>query len=358
MLDYIPRDLLMLILARLPVKSLFCLRCVTKEFRSLFSNNFIATVINNNHDDKGYHLIYHSSGHYSLHHLKTYDEYLRFKIPSGIPELLVNSCNGLSCLFGRPNVVVLWNPLIRKFLTLPEPLVPDKNGVSEHFQYAHGLGFDRRNNDYKVVRLVYRRRELHHMREGDDLIIVPGEAEVFSLSKRYWRRVNGPTVWAPEITYSWSVTGPTRLVSKTQLPAYVNGVIHWICHGELLLFNVSDEVFCQMKLPDGLRFRIRAIAACGGSLWACAYQDDHCGVWVMKEYGVTESWIKHTVIYDPDFMIREPVSLSSGGELLVSTKAGELLFCNRQPQETKKLGDVYLDKCTDHSLVLLEEGGA
>lgn len=42
-------------------------------------------------------------------------------------------------------------------------------------------------------------------------------------------------------------------------------------------------------------------------------------------------WIKHSVIYDPNSMIWGPVSLSSGGQLLVSTRMGELLFCDRQP---------------------------
>jgi F-box interacting protein len=360
MLDYIPQDLLMLILVRLPVKSLFCFRCVSKMFRSLLSDIFITTLINNNHDnddDKGYHLIYHSSGHYSLHHPKTYDEYFRFKIPSGTPSLLVNSCNGLCCLFEPPSVVVLWNPLFRKFLRLPAPFVPEKIGISELFQYAHGLGFDQRNNDYKVVRLVYRRRVLYHMIESDGLLALPGEAEVYSLSKRCWRIVNGPPVWVLDTPYPRRINGPTRYAPKTLLPAYVNGVIHWVCVGGLLLFDVSDEVFRQMKLPGGLTFRVQAIAACRGTLLACDCKDDRYGVWVMKEYGVAESWIKHAVIYDPDEMIRWPVSLSSGGELLVSTRNGELLFCDGQPQETKKLGDVYLDKCTNHSHILFEEEG-
>lgn len=358
MSDYFPRDLLMKILAGLPVKSLFRFMCVSKEFHI-----FITTHFNNHVDDddeennNGYHLIYHWSGHYSIHHPKTFDEYFRFKLPFDIPELLhVNSCNGLVCLFGCPDDIVLWNPLIRKFLTLPEPSVSDRIriDVSEHFCYAHGLGFDRRNNDYKVIRIVYRKRE-------HGLVILPGEAEVFSLSKRCWRSIKGPTVWAPETTYLRRVNRHMSKVRETRLlPAYVNGVVHWICFGALLLFDMSDEVFRNMKLPHGLRNGVRAIAACGGSLLACDFENDHCDVWVMKEYGVAESWMKHIVISDPDLMIWGPVSLSlsSDDELLVSTREGELLFCDRQPQETKKLGDLYLDKCTYHSLILLEEEGA
>ena len=116
----------MTILARLPVKSLFRFKCVSKEFH-IFINA-------DDDDDKGYHLIDHWSCHfYSVHHPKTYDEYFRFKLPSDMSKLLhVNSCNGLSGLFGRPNIVVLWKPLIRKFLMLPKPsVVPDRIGIFE-----------------------------------------------------------------------------------------------------------------------------------------------------------------------------------------------------------------------------------
>lgn len=43
--------------------------------------------------------------------------------------------------------------------------------------------------------------------------------------------------------------------------------------------------------------------ACRGSLLGCDYDQYKlciCGVGVMKENGVAESWMRHTVIYDPD----------------------------------------------------------
>ncbi|KAE8055095.1 hypothetical protein FH972_011956 [Carpinus fangiana] len=67
----------------------------------------------------------------------------------------------------------------------------------------------------------------------------------------------------------------------------------------------------------------------------------------MIEYGVAEFWTRHTVIYDPDRVMWGPLSFSSSGELLASTGAGELLFYDRRPRETKKLGDLYVDKMTN-----------
>ncbi|XP_059442054.1 F-box protein CPR1-like [Corylus avellana] len=227
--------------------------------------------------------------------------------------------------FRHPNVVVLWVPFIQIFLTLSEPSLPDSISVSGLHCYAHGLGYSRPKDDYKVVRLVYL------MSEDDTSVILSCQDEVYSLRTRRWKRINGPMIWA----------------SQTLSPAYVNGVIHWTCLGALLLFDVSDKVFCKMKLPNGLT--LRAIAACNGSLLAFDYEYELriCGPWVMKEYGVVESWMRHTVIFYPDWMIRGPVplSFSNNRELLASTRAGELLFCDRRPLEKKKLGDLYVDKC-------------
>lgn len=91
--------------------------------------------------------------------------YFQFELPSDIAKLLyINSCHGLSCLFGSPNVFILWNSLIRKLMTLSEPSLPNRIGDTVLCWYAHGLGFDQLNNNYKVVRLVY------FIREGDTYV--------------------------------------------------------------------------------------------------------------------------------------------------------------------------------------------
>lgn len=92
---------------------------------------------------------------------------------------------------------------------------------------------------------------MYRMREGDSLVIVPGEAEVFSLSKKYWRRVKEPMIWAPEFTYLMRENGRTSEGRETKLlPAYVNGVVHSISFGVLLLFYVRDEVLRKVARPS------------------------------------------------------------------------------------------------------------
>ena len=221
MSDYFPRDLLMPILEWLPSKSLFRFRCVSKEFRSLFSD--------------GFHLIYHRSRnshhftHYSLHHPETYDQYFHFELPLKIGKLLyVNSCLGFCCLFGHPNIVVIWNPLIWKFQTLPKPSLLNSISASGLHFYAHGLGVDQPNGDYKVVRLVYLMIE-------DDMsamVTLFSEVEVLSLKTLCWKRVSGPTI----------------CVSQTLSPAYVNGVVHWICLGTLMWVT---RYFARWHYPMG-----------------------------------------------------------------------------------------------------------
>jgi hypothetical protein len=73
---------------------------------------------------------------------------------------------------------------------------------------------------------------------SESLVILPCEAEVFSLSKRCWRRVKGPKVWAPETTYLMKKkNGRMTEAHETKLlPAYVNGIVHWISFGDRSCF--------------------------------------------------------------------------------------------------------------------------
>jgi hypothetical protein len=69
-------------------------------------------------------------------------------------------------------------------------------------------------------------------------------------------------VWAPEVMSTIRVNDPMLFEHETVLPTYVNGVVHWLCIGALLSFDVSEEVFRQIKLPDRMEGRVRGIAAC------------------------------------------------------------------------------------------------
>ncbi|KAM7493540.1 hypothetical protein LguiB_028149 [Lonicera macranthoides] len=81
----------------------------------------------------------------------------------------------------EPWTMYLWNPSIRKFVTVPGPDITFWSHGS--YSNSYGFGFDTATDDYKVVRLV-------HLENDDDTSIVPPEVELYELSTGAWRRIN------------------------------------------------------------------------------------------------------------------------------------------------------------------------
>ncbi|XP_059644178.1 F-box protein CPR1-like [Cornus florida] len=339
MADRLPSELMTEILTRLPVKTLVQIRCVCKAWCSLISSpNFISSKVNqtihfnkiNNSDTL---LISHyinkrrkGGGRFSANF---YDERLGgrlIQLESPIPNSashfhIFDSCNGLVCLtdnaFDKANNLILWNPSIRKSVRLPIPSI----GIDSHtntvvraagsdgpYGVVIGYGFDFKTNDYKVVRITCINN-----------FPFP-EVELYSLNRGHWRRI--------------CVAGPIHHFCFAPRPsqAFVNGIVHWVgCNMvaasdiSILTFDMSSEVFSQMKLPtspeNGWVVSHLAVSVLRESL--CVGHFDSLvrkvSIWVMKEYGVVESWTKlFTFDLGRDF-----------GGILGFRRNGDLLFFKR-----------------------------
>lgn len=119
---------------------------------------------------------------------------------------IVGSCDGLCCLsdckkyvFGLEHPVfgiILWNPSIKKYLSLAKPRVTLRtHGVI-------GFGFDCKSNVYKVVRIVYV--------NGRNS---PPEVELYTVKFGSWRNFNA---------------GPPCYEIKGLSYAFVEGSAHWV----------------------------------------------------------------------------------------------------------------------------------
>ncbi|KAL2524040.1 F-box protein CPR30 [Abeliophyllum distichum] len=73
-----------------------------------------------------------------------------------------NSCNGL--IFLRSEPPVLWNPFSRKYKTLPDAPIKNPTSLLCFAKVIYGLGYDSRNEDYKVVQVVEFRNEASQCR--------------------------------------------------------------------------------------------------------------------------------------------------------------------------------------------------
>ncbi|OMO93619.1 hypothetical protein COLO4_16775 [Corchorus olitorius] len=161
---------------------------------------------------------------------------------------IVGTVNGLICLsddfFGFTYRITLWNPLVRRSLELPVPNVTSEE-VGPFF-FALGFGFDAKSNDYKVVKLVYPVGE-GTFKEPFHCKGKPPKVEVFSVKEKRWRMVCGKVVKCSFTEIGWT-------------QCFLNGRVHWITYEKkrstietsVLLFDMEDEKFMKMKLPESL----------------------------------------------------------------------------------------------------------
>ncbi|KAM3697495.1 hypothetical protein ACJW31_06G116600 [Castanea mollissima] len=380
MSDYLPNEVIIDILKRLPADSLIRCRCVCKSWYSLISTpHFITTHLNFNlskpktqhqllfrHYDlnlRKHRITLHSSNDpFPRDHFSKYLNYsdpailMRllcldlevenkggfFAYPSDFIELdcshesinqistivgsskgqmstIVGSSNGLLCLSHLlrndsqyQDLYVLWNPSIHKEIFLPVRLHSHR-----HYALAHGFGYDPATDDYKLVRVVYI--------DG----IVPPQVEMYTLRSGVWRYLTGP--------------GPANVIADHTLSVFTNGVVHWLAQtpndegnirNVIVVFDIGHEVFDEMPVPKSLEGMehlnmevgvvdgLLALFPCNGSGWDLEGEESY-SIWVMREYGVVESWTK---LFDIDVKVRRVVGFTKNGKVLVIKGANLLSY--------------------------------
>ncbi|KAM7497593.1 hypothetical protein LguiA_022007 [Lonicera macranthoides] len=152
-MDYIPPELLIDILTRLPVKTLLRYTSVSKSWHSLITSpSFIATHLNNQRN------------------LNNQTPFLLFRhctqVEANEDPWIVGTCDGLVCL-SSSDIVALWNPSLRKSLILPKPSLQSHGLIPRDIRTCIGFGIHPVTNDCKIVRLTYLR---------SDRVLVPPKA--------------------------------------------------------------------------------------------------------------------------------------------------------------------------------------
>ncbi|KAI8006507.1 F-box/kelch-repeat protein [Camellia lanceoleosa] len=93
----------------------------------------------------------------------------------------------------------------------------------------------------------------------------------------------------------------------------------------VLSFDIGSEVFCEMRLPKKLvsEFPLDLSVAVYGDSISVFHYDNRgpctnrdCEVWIMKEYGVVESWVKQFSVCLVEG-ISNVLGFRNNGELLV-----------------------------------------
>ncbi|XP_058219531.1 F-box/kelch-repeat protein At3g06240-like isoform X2 [Rhododendron vialii] len=200
----------------------------------------------------------------------------------------------------------------------------DKPKQDHYSLVLDGFGFDPVSNDFKVVRVVH----------TDDRI--SPDVEIYTLKTGRWRYISEKAL--------------PLMIEERFRQAYVNGAAHWMAFHQgtlltcfrytILSFNMSDEVFNEILVPDSITLE-GGLVVFKESL--CLFQqcvndnDDHYLVWIMKEYGVSTSWAK---LFRIDLCggLWRPLGLRKNGEVIFSTRDEDLVSCNYRSKQISYLG--------------------
>ncbi|KAH0982409.1 hypothetical protein GBA52_009586 [Prunus armeniaca] len=217
---YIPEEILINVLSRLPVKSLIRFTCVCKLWSSLIrSSRFIGMHLNRNVTNHAHAFIIalherrrESKICFTLFSNETFEPCLKIKHLLTGPKIHIHgSSNGLVCLshelWNLDTATYLCNISIQKHVVLP----PTSILCFPWPEYATGVafGFHPRLNNYKVVRLL-------SFFVGNHCI----EVEVYSLSTNSWKRIDAIPA------------SIKTLVLHSDQCAFFNGVAYWIMFKE------------------------------------------------------------------------------------------------------------------------------
>ena len=147
-------------------------------------------------------------------------------------------------------------------------------------------------------------------------------------------------------------------VGRDAQHGFVNGVVHWGAkrregdngwYNFVLSFDFADEVFGEVLLPESLARGFEdSVTVIGGGEGLSVYFVSGglpccCEIWVMKKYGVVESWNK---VFSYRFCLEVPAlgisvaDVTSPPEALCIRKNGEVLLLT---DETGKGGLYSLD---------------
>ncbi|KAK6146786.1 hypothetical protein DH2020_020655 [Rehmannia glutinosa] len=228
-----------------------------------------------------------------------------------LPEFnIIGSSNGLLCLINTlfPESIYLYNPFTRDHLEIPN------NFESRDQVVVYGFGFHPITNDYKVIKITYYTASFYHHMAGlfrgfrQNFGRQLSEVQLYSLRSNVW--TNKGVV-------------PYRLEKWSSPGVLVSGRLHWVSRwgnyydGRLqrviVSFDLADDSFNVIKHPGSNPGPVGRWASCHlADLNGCLTATVPCGhgafsVWIMKEYGVNESWVN-----EYNIGVYYPVSMISG----------------------------------------------
>ncbi|GJZ30694.1 F-box associated domain containing protein [Tanacetum coccineum] len=315
-ISYLPSEIFLGILSRLPVKSLLRFKSVCKLWHSLISDPcFVKSHLSLSacNFNFAHHRLIISN--YTDKYLNSYPLCDLFKKsvnklhPCFPLELtikpsyhrVIGSCNGLLCILDA-GTLIIYNPSTRiwsKFYRVPSAYM------------SCGFGYDESSDDYKVV-----------------VITRGNQVEIFSMKTRTWKKKGNFPHSVHRLHYSGE---------------FANGALHWAGHnGEsgslnswtIISLDLAKETYGEVLQPvydiGEKELKLGALGQC--LCVTCSYRyDDRVDLWVMKVYGVKDSWtILASIPYLPDYgrfdQLFEPLCISNDGKVILQYRSKLVVY--------------------------------
>ncbi|WOG84519.1 hypothetical protein DCAR_0103703 [Daucus carota subsp. sativus] len=280
-IDLLPPEMITEIFTCLPAKSLGLCKCVSKSWNSFISHpSFIKAhlaktsitkllLIDNGYGSSLFSVSYANN---NLDAIATKSSFRTSQYFINVWTKVWGSCNGLILLENNRGVRFLLNPTTLKFRRLPRQ-------YGGYYNKMLGFGYDSSSDDHVIVLISC-------------LLSDKSNAYVFvyELKGNIWKSVQVSP-------YDHSLI---RLVPGI----FFKGYLHWFAKdgkdGLLLIaaFDLAKKGFSRVALPDGivdLKTEFLSIQVLHGCLCVIAEYNSKTELWIMKEYGVVESWIKLAV---------------------------------------------------------------
>ncbi|XP_059310867.1 F-box/kelch-repeat protein At3g23880-like [Lycium ferocissimum] len=304
-------EIIMEILSKLPVRSILRFKCVSKYWETLMSDPYFK-MMHLNHAKNSQKLVISQccpeGNIFSMYCLPLSSvqpvenvQKLDFPLISTPYRCAIQgSCDGLVIICVNDNIDVernirlLWNPSTGESVLLPPPVFSMTGGC------RLGFGYDSTSGDYKILKIYPQ-------------IDIPGE--ILALKSSSWRTVDKHH------------GGICNVISGTHSLPFVNEAFHWIGvsgNYSVVSFSISNEVYGEIPLPQQilcLRGNIYiGVSVLEGLLCVHSSSNHDRNVsfklWVLKDYGVKESWNALFIIEDPCLFNTIPIYRFEDGEVL------------------------------------------
>ncbi|KAL2901974.1 F-box protein CPR1, partial [Bienertia sinuspersici] len=302
----IPLDVMYNILSNLPAKTLLRFKCICKDWYNLINDPVFIQL----HRIKSFETDSCQNHHHHHHHhhrpfVFTSDDSLYYGDDIDSPSQalvkfnwrdncslseherihIIDSSNGLVCLSIVGKTFIICNPLTHTFKLIPYPV--EIMSVDDLMLFGmDGFGYDSHDDDYKVVLM----KMMQHR-----------ETWVYSLKTDSWRKA------------------PTQHQKKFYrhrcAPVCGHGMIHCILQvpecSRMYIYQ-DGEIDTDNEQPQIARFNLSSEKweeddlSCPVTYFSPTH---NVKIWIMKEYGVKESWTKLFCV-PKSFEIGRPIAYS------------------------------------------------